>query len=805
MSQTTSRGDTDGKPLVPPDRTAARIVVHGQVQGVGFRPFVYRLAQLCELGGSVRNGPEGVAIEIEGRPEDVARFCERLAVEAPTNARIDRLSVEPTLLSGRSSFTIDDSDASPCAGARVPRDLGTCAECRSEVFAASDRRRNYAFTNCTACGPRYSIVEAMPYDRSLTTMRDFALCRACDIECHSVSNRRFHAQTNACSACGPQVALMDAHRRVVAGQDDAVVAAASMLRQGRIVAIKGLGGFQLLVRADQPEAVQRLRLRKHRPSKPLAVMVPSLGIAERLAALEPVERELLTSPPNPIVLANSPSTSLASTVAPRAGTIGLLLPTTPLHHLLLAQLGVPVVATSGNRNDEPLATDDMDAMHRLAEIADVFLIHNRPIRRPVDDSVVRSIAGQPVTFRLARGHAPLPLPALEGVDLPPSLATGGHQKTSLAFWTGTQAVLAQHIGDMDRPSTRRAFETATRDLSDLYQFEPTTLACDQHPDYFTSQWAAAQGKPIIAVQHHCAHALACMVEHNLLDREVLAFVWDGTGYGPDGTIWGGECLRVRNDRTERVASLLPFPLPGGEAAIRHPNRIAFGLLHSLLGEDALLRDGYWIKRLRITSTEGRLLASAVRHRVCTPWTSSMGRLFDAVAALLFSVEEVTYEGEAAVWLESAADTQITSAYDLPLRDPDASRKASGDCSCARGDWRPLLTAILGDLANEVDLGRIAARFHNTLASWAAEVASQHPYTDIVLSGGCFQNRLLSTRMKESLSAMNRRVYSHGCVPPNDGGLAVGQLAHALMRNSRDVGRQVDALGGATCAWVSPAK
>ncbi|MFN4259122.1 MAG: carbamoyltransferase HypF [Gemmataceae bacterium] len=765
-------------------RAAVRLLVRGQVQGVGFRPFVYRLACRCRLGGAVRNTSAGVVIELEGAPEDLKRFQDLLRAEAPEAATIEGLSVESVSPVGQTSFVIEASVPATVPSVTVPPDLATCAACRREVFAPADRRRDYPFTNCTACGPRYSIIESMPYDRPATAMRHFVMCETCATEYHAPNDRRFHAQPNACASCGPQVGLWDRDGRLTAGWDSALPAAAALLRQGRIVALKGMGGFQLLARADQSDAVLRLRQRKQRPRKPLAVMVSSLEVAERLAWLDPVERRLLASSRNPIVLATArPGTPLTAAVAPRMRTIGLFLPTTPLHHLLLAAVGAPVVATSGNRGAEPIVTAETEALRRLAGIADAFLVHNRPVVRRVDDSVVRCIAGRPTVLRLARGQAPLALPVLDAIGALPLLATGGHQQTALALCNGAQAVLAQHIGDLQHPDTRLAFAETARDLTNLYRFEPTAIACDLHPDYFTTHWACAQDQPVIAVQHHHAHALACMVEHNLLDREVLAVTWDGTGYGPDDTIWGGEFLRVQRGTCERLASLRLFPLPGGEAAIRHPQRIAFALLHDLLGEGVFRRGDHWTKHLDLSPREGRLLASMIRRGINTPWTSSVGRLFDAMAALVLGIREASYEGEPALWLEAAANANENGVYDLPLRQPAENGPCAGDRSCVRGDWRPLLAAVLDDWERDVDAGVIAARFHNTLAQWVAQVVARHPFRDIVLTGGCFQNQLLMERTLSALQALNRQVYTHGQVPPGDGGLAVGQLAAALIQLS----------------------
>ena len=557
-------------------RAAVRVLVCGHVQGVGFRPHVFRLARRFRLSGCVYNSVTGVVIELEGTPEDLSGFQECLIAKAPIAAVIDDISSARAAPAGRSYFSIEVSDRSAPPQARVPHDVAACAECRRDIFDPVDRRSGYPFTNCTACGPRYSILKAMPYDRSATAMNIFPMCAKCYAEYHISDDRRFHAQANACSSCGPQIELWNREGQLIADRHLAIAAAAKLLRQGQIVALKGLGGFQLLVRADQSEPVCRLRQRKNRPSKPLAVMVASVECAEEIAVLGPAERRLLQSPQNPIVLLEKrirqrdASTTLenradlAEEVAPRIGTIGLFLPTTPLHHLLLAALDLPVVATSGNQNEEPIITDEREAPWRLREVADAFLVHDRPIVRSVDDSVVRVIAGQAVTIRLGRGLAPLPLPAVKALarakECPPLLATGGHQKNALAIWTGNQAILAQHAGDMNHPHSRFAFNKIAQDLTGLYQFEPAGLACDLHPDYYTTQWAMTQNKHLTLVQHHHAHAVACMVENNLLDRKVLAVVWDGTGYGSDGTIWGGEILRAGCTGFNRVASLLPIPL-----------------------------------------------------------------------------------------------------------------------------------------------------------------------------------------------------------------------------------------------------
>jgi hydrogenase maturation protein HypF len=553
----------------------------------------------------------------------------------------------------------------------------------------------------------------------------------------------------------------------------AISAAADLLHKGRIVALKGLGGFQLLVRADRSECVARLRARKHRPTKPLAVMVRSLADVERLAHVGERERRLLASAENPIVLLDMlPGTpeQLAPEIAPRLSSVGLMLPTTPLHHLLLAELPFPVVATSGNRGSEPIVLDEHTAVQELAGIADAFLVHDRPILRRVDDSVVRVCGERPTMLRLARGHAPLALPAVERLaqSLPPLLATGPQQKAALALWSGSQAILSPHIGDLDNLRTQNAFRALTRELPELYGCAVEGIICDQHPDYFTTHWATKMGKPVVQVQHHHAHAVACMVEHDLLDREVLAFTWDGTGYGPDGTIWGGEVLRADVRGYRRVASLRPFPLAGNDAAIREPARVALALCMAARDSGSVIDGVDLLKRLHLTPSTARVLLQMAGRGINTAWTSSVGRLFDAVAALVLGVGEVSYEGEAAVWLESVVDPHVEEAYPLPVTDDGMG--------VSRADWRPLIAGVLDDLKRDTAPGVMAARFYNALVEWATRVAVAEPCPDVVLSGGCFQNRWLAIRVREALEKLGRRVYSHGLIPPNDGGLAAGQLA-----------------------------
>ena len=768
------------------EKNAAKFRVRGLVQGVGFRPFVYRLARTLGLAGWVRNDSSGVLIHAEGPANALSLFEQRLRAGAPAAAVVGAVACRRVPPAGYRDFRVTPSrSATPHTdGLRVPPDRAVCAACRADVADPADRRFGYPFATCTDCGPRYSVLHRLPYDRPATGMERFRPCPECRAEYEDPETRRFHAETLACPACGPQAALRDGTGRLVATRAEAIREAARHLREGRVLALKGLGGFQLRVRADSSEAVARLRQRKARPFKPFAVMVPSLERARLLAHVGPTEADLLARPENPIILLDLLPGVLAPEVSPRLRRVGLMLPTTPLHGLLMAEVAFPVVATSGNRGDEPIVTDEADAFASLAGIADAFLVHDRPIVRRADDSVIAVIGARPVAVRLARGYSPLPLPALErwanrrGLARTSLLATGGQQKVAPALWMNGQAVLGPHVGDLDGVAAQGAYRRLVEELAALYGGRVGGIACDRHPDYFTTRWARASGLPVAQVQHHHAHAVSCMVEHDLLDREVLALTWDGTGYGPDGTVWGGEALRVTARESKRVASLRPFPLPSGEAAVREPNRVALALLADALGAEAVLGDDDILGRLGLSAPTARVLLRMAARGINTPLTSSMGRLFDAAAALVLGVTEVSYEGEAAAWLEAVADERETGRYPLP-------NNAASD-GLLQGDGRPLFRALLDDMRQGAEPATCAARFHNALAAWAAAVAAQHPGLDVVLTGGCFLNALLTTRVEEALRSLGRRVYRHSQVPPGDGGLAAGQLAVglALMASER---------------------
>ncbi len=755
---------TSGAPLVQPSpsQERVRVLVTGAVQGVGFRPFVYRLARALDLHGFVENGPHGVTLEAQGVGDAVAAFVRRLRDDAPPRARVAAVeAVRMPLAAESAGFEIRSSEERGRPTAVVLPDLASCGECLQDVQGRTNRRHRYPFTNCTNCGPRYSIIAALPYDRARTTLAAFTMCPACRAEYEDPNDRRFHAEPNACPECGPQLALTDPHGHVLARRDRALLAAADALRRGRLLAIKGIGGYHLMADARDESALRRLRLRKHREAKPFAVMAPSLAAARELAILDAQEEALLASPEAPIVLVSGRAGALPPSIAPDNPDLGVMLPYTPLHHLLLAELGFPVVATSGNLSDEPLCYENRDALHRLAGIADLFLSHDRGIVRPIDDSVVRVIAGVPTVLRRGRGYAPFPIATR--VPLPPLLAVGGHMKNTVAVSVGGSIVTSPHIGDLDSEPARDAFGAAVHALCRLYDVVPRAVACDAHPDYASSAFARERGARVIPVQHHHAHALACLTDAGL-EAPAAAITWDGTGLGTDGTIWGGEALRLTATGFERVAWLLPFPLPGGDAAAREPRRSALGALFAAdpdaAAELALFRP-----------PERRVLLAAIRGGVNACRTSSAGRLFDAVSALLGLRSHSRFEGEAAMALEFAArGCRGESRYEHGLV------LGPGDTRIV--DWRPMLRAILRDRQAGLDVGEISLRFHNTLAEIVVAMARHAGEASVLLTGGCFQNRMLSERAAGRLDAEGFRPFLHRRLPPGDGALAVGQIVAA---------------------------
>lgn len=746
-----------------PAGVALRLRLHGRVQGLGVRPAVARLAQSLGLAGSVRNTLDGLEIEVEGTACDVAAFEAGLLDSLPPGCDVRQVDATPARAIGRHEFVIERDAADGPLTTRVPPDTAVCAECLAEHDDPGDRRAGYPLIACAACGPRYSAIRSMPYEREQTTLAGFRPCDNCEAEYVSPSDRRYHAQTIACRDCGPQVWAVDGAGRNVGAHDRAIAAAVAALRDGRIVALRGFGGYQLLCDARSETAVQRLRARKRRPAKPLAVMVETFAEAERLAQVNPAERRMLHDPANPIVLlTRRAAAQLAPSVHPGLDTVGVLLPTTAFHVKLLRGMSGPLVCTSANREGEPLEYEIDTAERNLSGVADLWLHHDRPIARPIDDSVVRIIAGRPVTLRLARGLAPLAL------DLPagaPVLALGGHQKSAAAWCNGAQCVLGAYLGDLESLAARERFIAQLDGIRQLYRFAPQACAHDLHPDYFTTRWAAESGLRTSGVQHHVAHVAAGMLEHGLLDAPVLGIAWDGTGWGTDGTIWGSECFTMAGVASaHRIAHLRPFMLPGGEAAIREPWRIAVSLLAEAVGCEEL-------QRRRMTGVDQRQVTAVLTlstRRQLNVVTTSAGRLFDAAAALILGLVHAQFDGEPAMRLEAAADRSAPGTYPLPLTDEQPQQF----------DWRLLIAALWADCCNRVAPGAMAMRFHRGIAKGLAALIREHAGLPVVFGGGVFQSRLLAELLVDELND-DSRLRLPGRIPPNDGGLAAGQLAIAL--------------------------
>jgi hydrogenase maturation protein HypF len=714
-----------------------RITLRGAVQGVGFRPFVYRLATEMSLTGWVLNSSAGLVVEVEGPSEQLSRFEQRLEQERPKASVVNVREFAWLTAEGSTRFEILASDHDSSKTVNVLPDLATCTDCREELFDPENRRFEYPFTNCTNCGPRYTIVVDIPYDRPNTTMREFVLCPHCREEYEDPANRRFHAQPNACPVCGPQL-------------DGTIEDAVEALRLGEIVALKGVGGFQLLADARNSEAVARLRERKHREEKPFALMMPSLEMARQYCEISPAEVELLESQAAPIVLLRpKPGTDIARNVAHCSPYLGVMLPYSPLHHLLMEECRFPLIATSGNRSDEPIAIANDEATLRLKNIAGHFLMHNRPIVRACDDSVVRLTRGRAAVLRRARGYAPLGIRVAHA--LPPVLAVGGHLKNTVAIGVGQDVFLSQHIGDLETLEARGAFENAIDDLCRLYSFKPEVVACDLHPDYASTHWAERSGLPLVRVQHHQAHVAACAAE-NFVPEPYLGISWDGTGYGLDGAIWGGEFFHVDGNQFQRIAHLRSFGLPGGDAAIREGWRSATSLLYTALGREAA-----FLESTGNAVADARIMYMLDRGLNVIP-TTSVGRLFDAISCIVGITRKNRFEGQAAMLLENEIGLlQTEEAYPLP-----------------GGDWGPLISAVIADKTAGVATSRIAARFHNALVEWILEVAAAAKLKQIVLSGGVFQNRYLTERAAAALESRGFAVHTHRQVPPNDGGIALGQ-------------------------------
>jgi len=762
----------------------ARFRVSGLVQGVGFRPHVWRLAQQHGLAGTVRNDGEGVEIEAWGPAAALDRFTFALEAEAPPLARVQAVTRMPLGGVPPTGFAIAESRDGPVSTG-VVADAATCSDCLAEISNPDDRRFGYAFTNCTHCGPRLSIVRAIPYDRTNTSMDRFSMCPDCLAEYTDPADRRFHAQPNACPVCGPRLWLED--RAGERQLDDPLAEAARLIAAGDIVAVKGIGGFHLACDAANGDTVDRLRQRKRRAAKPFALMARDVAQVRAYCRVTPGEAALLQDKAAPIVLLQRWGRPLAAGIAPGQARIGVMLPYSPLHHLLLKGLAAPVVMTSGNVSDEPQATGNAEARDRLAEIADVWLMHDRAIVNRLDDSVMRLDTPGPQILRRARGFAPEPVALDPGFSsAPPVLALGGELKSTFCLLERGAAVLSQHIGDLEAVPVREDYRKALALYRDLFRFDPAVIAVDMHPDYASTRLGQAlageTGAALVAIQHHHAHFASALAEHGIApdDDRSLGVILDGLGYGPDGTVWGGELLVGGCRRFDRAGHFQPVPLPGGAAAMREPWRNLVAHLHTTFGSDwpetcagTPIADMLADKPLGLI---GRMLARGVN----APLSSSAGRLFDAVAAAVgLCADRQHYEGQAAMELEALATPHLAAAAPYP------AAWAAGDPVLL--SWAPLWQAILGDLRQGVEAGLIAARFHlgltQLLAERAAVLASQRGLERIVLSGGVMQNAILADRLHADLVARGHTVLLQHAVPANDGGLALGQAAVAAASRS----------------------
>jgi hydrogenase maturation protein HypF len=752
--------------IATPDPVAAlHLTVSGRVQGVGFRPFIYRLAETLELYGWVRNSTGQVEIHIQGENQALHTFTRRLFQHAPPLSQPLLESCEPATVDDLDSFTIRDSTAGPC-NIHVPPDMFTCDDCLAELHNPHDRRYRYPFINCTQCGPRYTLIRGMPYDRPATTMAAFELCEDCRREYSEPLNRRFHAEPVACPACGPALEFTAPDIERISGNEAALTACLAALQAGNIVAVKGIGGYHLLCDASNDNAIARLRRSKPRPHKPLAVMFPTmpgspLKCVNHKVYLSRDQAGLLLSPGRPIVLARKrPGEDLSELIAPGLDEIGVMLPYSPLHHLILSDFAAPLIATSANISGEPVLTDNAETEARLTHVADAFLHHNRPIERPADDPVFRIIHDRPRPLRLGRGYTPFERPLPFSLDRP-VLAVGGHMKNTIALAWDKRIVVSPHIGDMGNARSLKVFEKSIRDLQSLYKVNAEMVLCDAHPGYASSRWAERCGLPVHRIFHHHAHAaIACNLQ--LATETCLVFTWDGVGYGEDGTLWGGEALLGHPGNWQRFATLRPFYLPGGERAGREPWRSAAAVCWET-GKD-------WPQRPVVPP----LLQQAWQRRLNTPQTTAAGRLFDAAAALTGLCSEASFEGQGPMLLEAMCHGNGTPV-ELPL--------SKDDHELLIADWEPLLDILMNELRPVADRASIFhASMAETILQQARQARTAHDVSDIGLSGGVFQNRVLTEQAVALLENDGFRVMLPEAVPVNDAGISFGQVIEYGMRN-----------------------
>lgn len=755
--------------------TRIHIVIRGAVQGVGFRPFAYQLARRMNLTGFVLNSPLGVIIEAEGDKAALDQLVLNIDREKPQHAVIQSLEFSFLDPADYTEFEIRESQSNGKKTASIMPDLAVCDHCLKELFDPHDRRYLYPFINCTHCGPRFSIVESLPYDRPNTSMKKFQMCNDCLKEYENPADRRFHAQPIACPHCGPHVEVWDQDRNILASHEKAFTFVADAIRSGKIIAFKGLGGYQLICRADDDAVLARLRERKHREEKPFALMFPDMNSVNEICEVSAFEERLLLSTESPILLLLRKEfaySTVSDAIAPGNPYLGAMLPYTPAHHILMRELGFPVIATSGNLSEEPMAIDEDSALDKLHGIADYFLIHDRPIVRHVDDSIVRVILGREMVMRRARGYAPLPItvPLNSGNHAGSILAVGAHLKNTIAVSVDNHIFTSQHIGDLSTQEAYSTFNKVIGDFRQLYETRSETIVCDKHPEYLSTKFAHTMTEQPFSVQHHEAHIAACRLE-NQIKGSALGVSWDGTGYGHDGTVWGGEFFITDETGFRHAGQFRSFKLPGGDKAVKEPRRCAIGALFEIYGEQ-LFSDHVELLH-HFTSEEITLLEQMLSKNINSPVTSSAGRLFDAVASLIGLRQQTNYEGQSAMMLEFSADSAIEGTLDYEIKEGDK----------LIFNWQPMIEEILIEMRRRVPIGVLAAKFHNTLAEAIVQIAKTLGEQKVILSGGCFQNAFLLERAVRRLESEHFKVYWHQRIPTNDGGIAVGQVAMAMQRSS----------------------
>jgi len=770
-----------------------QISIKGAVQGVGFRPFIYKVANELNLKGTISNNIKGVSIDVEGEEVLLKEFINRIKSDKPKHSLISAFEINQLKVNGYDDFKIVNSSSSGDPTAIIQPDISVCDECLAEMFDPNNRRYLYPFINCTNCGPRFSIIKSLPYDRPNTSMRLFEMCDDCKEEYSNPNERRFHAQPIACSKCGPNVKLLDNTGELICEKYSAIKTVVEKINHGKVIALKGLGGFQLIVNASDDNAIRELRNRKHRDEKPFALMFPSIEIVKEHCIVSDVEEKLLKSPESPIVLLRKKScisdlapgirnltigvqstkggqaSSLSEFVSPQNPYLGVMLPYTPLHHLIMKDLLEPIIATSGNISEEPMCIDEKEALEKLAGIADYFLVHNRPIIRPVDDSVIRVVKSREMILRRARGYAPLPISIRNSTE-ENFISVGAHLKNVIALKKGNEIFNSQHIGDLSNTEAEKYFEATISDFQKMYKVNPDFLVHDLHPDYSSTKYCLHNNIKTIEVQHHLAHIAACY-EEKKLNGNCFAVCWDGTGYGFDKTIWGGEFFTYDESDYKHIAQFRQFRLPGGEAAVKDSRRSLIGILYDIFKDDI----PYPKLSFSDSQNELTLFVKMLQKNINCFTTSSMGRIFDAVSSLLNLCHKSFYEGQAAMMLEFAADETVNTYYNFSL--------IEGDKFII--DWQPMFEEILNDLEKKIPATEISSKFHNTLIEVIITLSKRIGLKDVILTGGCFQNKFLLERTIDKLIANGFTPHWNEQIPPNDGGISFGQAVFANHYINRD--------------------